>query len=94
MFLGNDDTSMMTVRKQKPTREEMQFPWKEKTAGQSWKVGFWGPDPNALLAGTRVYQNGNQRPLPAVVKLYDFYAERCALGKPKNPPRAQRKMMH
>ena len=35
MVLGNDDISVMTIRKQKAIREEMYFSWKEKRAGQS-----------------------------------------------------------
>lgn len=59
MILGNDDTSMMTVRKQKATREEIHFPWKENRTGQNWRAGSWGPDSNVLLAGTRACQSGN-----------------------------------
>lgn len=54
VILGNDDASMMTVRKQKATREEVQFPWKENRAGQSWRAGSWGPSSNVLLVGMRV----------------------------------------
>lgn len=35
VVLGNDDISVMTIRKQKAIREEMYFSWKEKRAGQS-----------------------------------------------------------
>lgn len=35
MVLGNDDISVMTIRKQKAIGEEMYFSWKEKRAGQS-----------------------------------------------------------
>lgn len=54
MILGNDDASMMTVRKQKATREEVQIPWKENRAGQSWRAGSWGPGSNVFLVGMRV----------------------------------------
>jgi len=46
------------VRKQKTTREELHFPWKEKRAGQSWRAGPWGPDPS-VLAGARGHHTGN-----------------------------------
>lgn len=39
VILGKDDTSVMTVKKQKTTREEVHFPWKEKRGGQSWRAG-------------------------------------------------------
>jgi hypothetical protein len=35
MLLGNDDTSVMTVRKEKATREEIRTPYKKNNAGQS-----------------------------------------------------------
>lgn len=87
MILGKDDTSMMTVRKQKTTREEVHFPWKEKRAGQSWRAGSGGPYPNVLV-DTRAHHTGNERLVPVLLKLHDFYAESNAHGKPMYTPGA------
>lgn len=79
MILGNDDTSEMMVSKQKASTEEIYFPWKEKRVGQRWRARSWGPNSNILLVDTRAGQCGNWRPV--AFKLYDVYAEPCALGK-------------
>lgn len=82
MILGNDDASMMTVRKQKAAREEIQLPWKENRAGQSWRAGSWGPGSNVLLVGMRVVTTEQ-----LLLQLHDFYSEPCALEKPMYPLR-------
>ena len=59
MILGNDDASVVTVRKQKATREEIHLPWKEKEPVRAGGAGSWGQDSNVLLVGTRAHQSGN-----------------------------------